>query len=359
MTRPDRLRQVLKERSLDALLITAEPDIFWASGFRSCDGVLLLTADEQLLVTDSRYFIQAANQAPEWELLKLERGVGMLPKAARMVKDLGLKRVGFQADCVTYAQWEKLTAELDRRDVLAPTQGLVSALREVKDEAEIAAMRQAAQLADETMQRGLMGVREGLTPRELKADLDFYMASRGAEGPSFPMIVCAGSESALPHAPLTDRPFQRGDLVTIDLGCVVDGYCSDLTRSAVIGPPTDKQQEVYQTVYRAQVTGLDAVGPGVTGREADAAARQVIDDAGYGEHFGHGLGHGVGIEIHENPRVASSGDQPLVPGNVVTVEPGIYLEGFGGVRIEDLVLVTDDGREVLSQVEKPAELMVL
>ncbi|MBI2297874.1 MAG: aminopeptidase P family protein [Armatimonadetes bacterium] len=359
MTRLARLRGLLEEQSLPAVLITDMTDVAWLSGFRGSSGALLIGPAEQALVTDFRYFTQAAEQAPEWELVKMEPGERLLLKAGKTALDRGVKRLGFQADQLTYDAWEKLGEALEDAEVLAPTRGLVAGLREVKDPGEIELIRRAARLGDEVMQRGIAALREGLTERELKAELDYYMVSRGADEPAFHMIVASGPHSALPHSPITDRAFARGDMVTFDLGCRVAGYCSDLTRTVALGTPSEELQHVYRVVYEAQIASLAAIRPGVVGKDVDEVARAIIREAGFEEHFGHGLGHGVGLQIHEEPRLAVSGEKELVTGNVVTVEPGVYLPERGGVRIEDLVVVTEDGCELLSAAPKSAEVTVL
>lgn len=359
MTRLERLRTALDAKRLDGLLVTDRVDMRYLSGFAGSSGALLVTASEQLLITDFRYFTQAAEQAADWELVKMPSGQSLIVTAAKTIAERTQGRIGFQADQITFGEWEKLGVELGGFERLASTKGIVSELRWIKEPAEVAAIRAAAALADDVMRRGWAAVREGLTERELKAELDYYMVSRGADGPSFEMIIASGPNSALPHAPISDRAFTRGDLITFDLGCVVDGYCSDLTRTVALGPPTAEQQAIYRIVYEAQLAALAAIRPGAVGKDVDEVARAIIREAGHDEHYGHGLGHGVGLAIHEGPRLSPNAEMALATGHVVTVEPGIYIPEWGGVRIEDLVLVTEDGCEVLSAVEKPGELLVL
>jgi len=355
-----RVREQLAAQEVGALIISAPPDVHYLSGFRGSNGTLVITAELALVVTDFRYRTQVAEQAPGWSVAEQAPKVTKFNLVADAIKAEGQATAAFQADHLTYAGYQALQQALGwENGALKPASGLVGGLREVKDEAELACIRKAAVVADRTMERAYELARPGLTERQLKAELEHYMLELGAEGPSFDMILAGGEHSALPHAPVTDRALQAGDLLTIDLGAVVDGYCSDLTRTVAIVSCDDQRREIYKLVYRAQIASIEAIRPGVLGKEVDEIARGIIGDAGHGDHFGHGLGHGVGIEIHEGPRLAGSDEKPLQVGQVVTIEPGVYLPGLGGVRIEDLAVVTESGCELLSKVAKPPEPMLV
>lgn len=355
-----RVREVLAAQEVGALIITSPPDVHYLSGFRGSNGTLVIGPDQAIVITDFRYRTQVAEQAPDFTPVEQAAKVTKFAAVSATMKAHGLTSAAFQADHLTYAGYQSLQQALGwENGALKPASGLVSSLREVKDEAELACIRRAADIADQVMERGCELARPGLTERQLKAELEHHLLELGAEGPSFDMILAGGEHSALPHAPVTDRPLQAGDLLTLDLGAIFEGYCSDLTRTVAIVECDDQRRDIYRLVYRAQVAALEAVRPGALGKEVDEVARAIIRDAGYGDQFGHGLGHGVGIEIHEEPRLASSGEKPLQVGHVVTIEPGVYLPGLGGVRIEDLAVVTESGCELLSKVAKSPEPLLV
>jgi len=348
-------------RKLDAVLVSAPVNVRYLSGYTGSHGIVLLgSAASQLwrFFTDFRYLTQAAEQVPE----RFEREIvtNLFEAALRSLSELGSQggRLGFEDEHVSVAQHAKLVEKLPGGWELVPCTGMVEALREIKDAGELARIRAAAELVDAVLgwqaERGLAGRSE----REVALELEHEMRRRGATAPSFPSIVASGVHGALPHASPRDVAIARGDLVTIDMGALLDGYCSDCTRTFATAEPDGQAREVYATVLDAQQQGLRAVQAGSSGRQVDALARAVIAEAGYGEHFGHGLGHGVGLEIHEAPRLSPSApDDPLRAGHVVTVEPGVYLPAVLGVRIEDLVVVTADGPERLSHF--PKELTVV
>ncbi|MCC7491638.1 MAG: aminopeptidase P family protein [Fimbriimonadaceae bacterium] len=359
-TRLERVRAALKQKELDGLLVTGRSNYAWTSGFTGSSGALLVGAERQILISDFRYRSQVGEQAPAWEFVEQAPGKGLMDLAAEQLETTGWRKVGFESDQIGYSAWARLRATSGWNEHrLVSVSGLVEGLREVKDEAELAKLRRAAGIGDQVMARALELARPGLTERQLKAELEYYLLTLGATKPSFDMILAGGPHSALCHAPITDRPLAAGDLLTLDLGALYDGYCSDLTRTVAIGHCSPEQEAIYELVYAAQIASLAAIRPGVKGQDVDAVARDLITAAGHGDHFGHGLGHGVGLDIHEGPRLAVTAEQDLVAGQIVTVEPGVYVEGFGGVRIEDLVLVTADGCESLSQAPKPATLQVI
>jgi len=340
----------LAERELDALLVSNLVNVRWLTGFTGTNGAAVVGAGAPRFVTDFRYLTQAAAQLDavwerEIETDLLKRVVEGLPA--------GPLRLGFDDAHVTVRQHEQLERLVAERDVeLVAAGGIVEALRAVKDPDEIARIRAAAALADEAFEEVVGAGIVGRTEREVALDLEIAMRRRGAERASFAPIVAAGEHGALPHAVPRDVPIPAGTLVVIDWGAQLDGYASDCTRTVATGELDPRDRAVYDTVLSAQETALEAVRAGPTGQEVDAVAREIIDAAGHAEHFGHGLGHGVGMEVHEGPRLSKQGKEPLATGNIVTVEPGIYVPGAVGVRIEDLVAVSADGHEVLNGLPK-------
>ncbi|HWC25756.1 MAG TPA: Xaa-Pro peptidase family protein [Solirubrobacteraceae bacterium] len=349
-SRLDAVAAKVAERELDLLLVSDLANVRWLTGFTGSNGAAVVGGAAPRFVTDFRYLTQAAEQlAPEWER---EIDSDVLKRVAKGLPDGPLK-LGFDDDDLTVKQHAQLAGLLDGRDVeLVAAGGIVEALRAVKDADEIDRIRAAARLADEAFEEVVGAGVVGRTEREVALDLEIAMRRRGAQGPSFAPIVAAGEHGARPHAEPRDVSIPAGTLVVIDWGAQLDGYASDCTRTVATGELDPRDRAIYETVLVAQQAALAAVRAGPTGREVDAVARAIIDDSGHAEHFGHGLGHGVGMEVHEGPRLSKQGDEPLAAGNVVTVEPGIYVPGAVGVRIEDLVVVTADGHEVLSGLPK-------
>jgi Xaa-Pro aminopeptidase len=307
--------------------------------------MLLVSADQARLITDFRYIEQAAAEAPAFTVIR--HGSDMYETLAAEVKAVGGGKIGFESDFATWETYQKMNAVIGS---LSPLH--LDKLRMVKDEAELAALRVAVRLADRAFGHILSFIKPGVSERDVALELEFFMRKNGAEKAAFDIIVASGPRSALPHGRAGDRLIAAGDFVTMDFGAVYDGYHSDITRTIVVGKATARQREIYNLVHAAQHAGLKAVAAGRTGREVDEAARRVIGDAGYGDCFGHGLGHGVGLAIHEGPRLSPSGDEVLTPNMTVTVEPGVYLPDWGGVRIEDTVVVTADGVQILTASSK-------
>jgi len=354
LNRTDRLQEKLKEAGLTAMLIGSAVNRRYLSGFTGSAGILLLTGGNRYLLTDFRYMTQAPEQATGYQVV--EHAPDPLETVAMLLAKEGIVRLGFEEQHVTYADyqtWSKALAPVE----LVPLPSLVEELRAVKDEQEIAVMQEAAALADDTFSHILGYIETGRTELEIALEMETYMRRRGASGPSFDTIVASGERSALPHGVASARKIGTDEFVKLDFGALYNGYCSDLTRTVVIGKPTDKHREIYAIVLEAQMHALAHIRPGMTGREADALTRDIIARYGYGEFFGHGTGHGFGMEIHEAPRLSMKSNAILTPGMTVTVEPGIYLPGFGGVRIEDDVVITDTGIKILTS--SPKELTVL
>ncbi len=344
--RADKLVERMRERELDSLLVTNLMNVRYLSGFTGTNGLCVVTPDERLFFTDFRYVERAESEVPDFERLRGRQD--LLADAAERLSG----RVGFEDQHMSVRTHERLRGILGERVELVAAGGLVEELRAVKEPDELRAMREAASLADDMYEylreRGLVG----RTEREVAVDLEREMRERGAEDPSFPSIVAAGANAALPHAAPRDVPIEPNTLVIVDMGCLVDGYCSDCTRTFATGSLDDEAGSVYELVLAAQEESLEAVRAGADCKGVDSVARDRIAGAGYGERFGHGLGHGVGLEVHEAPRLAQTAEGSLQSGNAVTVEPGVYMPGAFGVRIEDLVVVTDPGSEVLSHFPK-------
>jgi Xaa-Pro aminopeptidase len=338
---------------VDAFLVTALPNVRYLTGFSGSNGQLVLTTDGGgVFLTDGRYAEQARREAPALRLATYFGELG--PPFAKVCADLGAGRVAFESAGLTHALFTELSGFGPE---LVPTAREVEPLRWVKDPEELANLRAAQEIADRAFEVTIGTLTEGLTERGLALRIDTEMRTQGADGTAFDTIVGFGPSAAEPHHQPTDRQLSWGDVVKIDFGCVVEGYHSDTTRTVWFGEAGGELREVYDLVRRAQQAAIDAIRPGVTGAGADRAARDVIVEAGYGDRFAHGLGHGVGLEIHEGPSLRPSSEDVLPEGTVVTVEPGVYLPGVGGVRIEDAAEVTSDGCRPLPRT--PRDLMVL
>jgi Xaa-Pro aminopeptidase len=358
--RAERLAAELDEAELDALLVDSLFDIRYVSGFTGSNALVLMVAagarrrlGPHRFLTDFRYETQSAAQVAQGFEREIFTGE-LLAELAGSLAQTGGGRLGFEEASITVKTHRELAESLGDAWELVPCAGLVRRLRAVKDEREVARIRAASELADEALTQVLEGGLVGRSEHEVAVELELRMRRLGAQAPSFPSIVAAGAHAALPHAEPRDRPIPAHVLVTIDWGALLDGYCSDCTRTYATGEHvSERAREVYELVLRAQQAGLDALRAGPNGREVDACAREVIEAAGHGEHFGHGLGHGVGLEVHEAPRLSRTApEDPLLAGNVVTVEPGVYVPGELGVRIEELAVVREAGCEVLTALPR-------
>jgi Xaa-Pro aminopeptidase len=354
--RADGLAPLLREKELDALVVTNLVNVRYLTGFTGTNGLCVVGDGVRLFLTDFRYVEQAERQVRGFESARGK--ADLLGETCERLEATGARRVGFEDHDLTVHRHGRLRERLDGEVGLAPAGQLVERLREVKDEDELRAIRAAADLATEVLEELRDEGFGGRTEREVKGDLERSMRSRGAE-PSFDTIVAGGANGALPHATAGDAPIQPGSLVVVDLGCLLDGYCSDFTRTLAVGELEEEARAVYDLVLGAQERALAAVRDGAVCREVDSVARGVIEEAGHGDEFGHGLGHGVGLEVHEGPRLTQSAEEAerLRSGNVVTVEPGVYVPGRFGVRIEDLVVVREGGPEVLTPF--PKELLTI
>ncbi|HTB34509.1 MAG TPA: aminopeptidase P family protein [bacterium] len=343
------LQSKLVQEKLDALLVYSAVNRNYLSRFTGSSGALLVTLKQAWFLTDSRYTLQAGRQVQGARVLLQKKN--LLVEAMALIKAHGLRRVGFEAGHVTVAEHQFLCKELPKAQWL-PTRGLVEGFRLIKDAEEREALRAAARIADRTFHHILPFIKPGVREDALAGEMEHFFRRQGAEGPSFETIVASGWRSALPHGVASDKRVEKGDMIVFDFGCRYQGYCSDMSRSVVVGRPSPLQRKIYGIVQKAQAAGLAAARPGRRAGDVDAASRGVIARAGYAKLFGHGTGHGVGAEVHENPRVGPKAPEALVPGVAITVEPGIYLDGRFGVRIEDLVLITKAGHENLYRSTK-------
>ena len=348
-----RLRASLGE--LDALLLTGESNCFYATGFLG-EGVTVVTKQGAYYITDSRY-TEAAEKAigataKVWEI---SRENPMSALIRRALEEAGAVKVGFEEEVMTVAQHkvfsEKLSCEL------LPASKLLTSLRGSKDEEEIARLVAAQKIAEGALAQLLKEIRIGMTEKEIAARLQYLMVSAGAEKLSFDTIVASGPNSSMPHAVPTERKIQKGDFITIDFGCVYHGYCSDTTRTVAVGEVSEEQRAVYNIVLAAQKAGIAAARAGISGKDIDGAAREVIEKAGYGKYFGHSFGHSLGIDIHESPNASPANEEPMPVGAVISAEPGIYLPGKFGVRIEDVLVLHEDGCRNITTF--PKELLVI
>jgi len=345
--RLDKLRDTFSAADIDALLVMQPENRRYISGFAGSAGLLLVTGTAVRLFTDFRYTERARAEATECEVCQVNGDpVSALPEALR---ELRLKRVGFEAEATVYSGYRRLEQSLaEAGAATVPTEGLVASLRQIKDAAEIALIEQAVEITTAAFRHAQAVLRPGITELALAWEIEKFMRENGSETLSFPVIVAAGPNAALPHAVPSGRSINRGETVIIDTGACVGGYTADMTRTLCLGNPDARFKEVYGLVSRAQAAAFKALAPGRTGAEIDATAREVIVEAGYGEAFGHSLGHGIGLAAHELPRLAAGDAGVLAEGMVFTLEPGVYLPGWGGVRIEDDALLEHGGARTLS-----------
>jgi Xaa-Pro aminopeptidase len=343
-----KLRAILPEQDIDAVLISQPENRRYLSGFTGSAGWLVITAERAMMVTDFRYYEQVGREAPDFELAKIKTRVAdLLPE---LLADLDVKRLGFESQHLTVEQLNTFKAAEGVEWL--PLENTVEKIRAVKDENEIDALRRSAALNDDAFTHLLEVIEPGMTEREAAWEIEAYMRTHGASKVAFDLIVAAGPNGALPHARPGDQAIQPGMPVVVDIGCVVDDYCSDMTRTFCLGEASPRYLEVWNLVLQAQEAAKAVIRVGTTGVEADAAAREVIVEAGYGDYFGHGLGHGVGLAVHEGPGASRLSKDTFEAGMSLTIEPGIYLPGEFGVRHEDLVVIGEDNIEILTNTPK-------
>ncbi|MFP3918461.1 Xaa-Pro peptidase family protein [Lysinibacillus telephonicus] len=353
MLKLEKLRKALEENNLDGLLITNEYNRRYITGFTGSAGVAIVTKEDAVFITDFRYTEQAKKQVQNFRIVQQEGT--LYNEVAKQVELMGIKSLGFEKDTVTYGMFETYKSLIKAE--LVPQSGLIEKIRLIKSEQEINIIKVACEIADNAFTHILKFIKPGVTELEVSNELEFFMRKQGATASSFDTIVASGTRSALPHGVATDKVIEKGDFVTLDFGAIYNGYVSDITRTIAVGQPSEKLVEVYNTVLQSQLLALEKVGPGMTGIQADAVARDYLASKGYKEEFGHTTGHGIGLEVHEGPALSFRSETVLEPNMVVTIEPGIYLPGIGGVRIEDDILITETGNEKLTHSSK--ELIIL
>lgn len=352
--RLERVRKQLDALGLDALLITNAFNRRYLTGFTGTAGYVLITREKALLFTDFRYTSQAAEQAKAYEIVK--HAIKPAESIYEALQSIGAIKLGFEKNNVTFAAYTAYQEQFPGIE-LVPTENIVEKLREIKDETELGCIRRAIEITERAFNHILGVLKPGISERDVAAELEYEMRKQGASSSAFAMIIASGERSALPHGVASDKLLAANEFVTLDFGAVYEGYCADLTRTVFIGTPTDKHKELYRIVLKANQAAISGLKPGMSGKDGDSLARDIIAGCGYGEQFGHGLGHAFGLEVHEPLRLSQQSQDILQPGMVITVEPGIYIPGFGGVRIEDDIVVTETGIEVLTKSNK--ELIVL
>jgi Xaa-Pro aminopeptidase len=348
-----KLRDRFQELNVDGVLITSQYNRRFITGFTGTAGVALISEDKAVFITDFRYVEQANKQIEGFEVVQHKAAI--LEEIATQAELLGIKRLGFEEDHVSFSTFRSYRESIKAE--LVPLSGVIEKLRLIKSDTEIKILKEATDIADAAFKHILTFIRPGKTELEVSNELEFFMRKQGAASSSFDIIVASGYRSALPHGVASDKIIESGDFVTLDFGAYYKGYCSDITRTVAVGQPNDQLKTIYDVVLQAQLRGMAGIKPGISGKQADALTREYITEKGYGEYFGHSTGHGIGLEVHEGPGLSMKSDIILEPGMVVTVEPGIYIAGVGGVRIEDDTVITKDGNESLSHSTK--ELIIL
>lgn len=345
-----RVQEILKKMDIDAVLISNGNNMRYISGFAGETGYLYISEKHHAVLTDFRYTFQAEMEAEGYEIITIGNG-GYEEAINDMLKTDRVARLGFEAEELLYAKYENLKEKVKVTE-LVPLKDEITRLRRIKTTQELEYIRQAEAIGDKVFAEMLTYIKPGMTELEIAARIEYLLKLYGGQRTSFPAIVASGVNSSMPHAVPTQKKVEAGDFLTMDFGCVYEGYCSDMTRTIVIGKASDKQKEIYRTVLESQLAALDFIKAGLRGREVDKVARDIIYNAGYEGCFGHGLGHSVGLFIHENPRLSMLEEDIIEAGMIETVEPGIYVRGFGGVRIEDLVCVTENGCENYTNSDK-------
>lgn len=342
----NRIHALLKTELNDAFFITSPENLYYFSGFTGGEGALFIDGDTRKLFTDSRYTVQAKEESPDFEIIDVAN-----TSLSAFLQTVGEKSIGFEDESMTVSFMLALKKAVPALSLL-PASRHIEGIRMVKDAAELAMIAKAAKIADDAFSYILPKIAPGKTEKEIALDLEFFMRRNGADGVSFEIVAASGYRSAMPHGVATEKVIGTNEFFTLDFGCKYKGYCSDMTRTVVVGKASEKQKEIYETVLSAQLAALKEIRAGRACKDIDAVARNIIKDAGYGDCFGHGLGHSVGLAIHEKPSLSPRSEDILMPNITMTVEPGIYVKDFGGVRIEDLVVVTENGYQNLAGAPK-------
>ena len=349
----EKLRQALIDQQLDAIFITSEHNRRYMTGFTGTTGVAIVSLTDAVFITDFRYTEQAAAQIKDFRIVQHKALI--FDEVAAQVAQMNIKTLGFEKDAMTYATYEFYKSAINADFV--PISGLIEKIRLIKTEEEITIIKAACEIADNAFTHILGFIEPGKTELDVSNELEFFMRKQGATSSSFDIIVASGLRSALPHGVATNKVIEKGELVTLDFGALYNGYISDITRTVAVGEPSPKLRDMYNAVLESQLLAVEKVGPGMTGIEADAIARNYLTSKGYGEAFGHSTGHGIGLEVHEGPALSFRSETVLEPNMVVTIEPGVYLPGIGGVRIEDDIVITETGNERLTHSSK--DLIIL
>jgi len=348
------IRNKMKFINAEAILITKHENYMYLSGFTGTSAVLFITNGRAVLLTDFRYVEQAAVQAPEFEVIQYTGS--FMSELNNLIEKEEIKKLSFEDCHITFAEHGEYLEKLKVSE-FKPLGRVVEELRRVKDKSEITLIKKAVQIADDVFTHILSFIKPGVAEIELAAEMEYFMKRQGAVGPSFDTIVASGKRASMPHGVASEKKLETGDVITMDYGALYNGYCSDITRTVFLGKPDSELERIYKIVLDAQLKGLATVKQELTGKEVDSIVRSRIADAGFGDNFGHGLGHGVGLEIHEEPTLSMRGNTVLKDGMVVTVEPGIYVSGLGGVRIEDMVVVNGESPDILTTASK--EMIVI
>ena len=355
MNRTEQLIKQFDNYNIEAMIISDRLNRRYLSGFTGSSGTLYISKTKKILVTDFRYIEQSSKECPDYEIVDI-LDKALIPTLNEIIKNDKVKNIGFEENIITHSEYKAMDKGLDGVTLVGVT-NLVEDMRMIKSQDELDNLRKAVEIGDKAFSHILGYVQEGITELDIALELEFFMKKNGATNLSFDSIVASGVNSSMPHAQPSNKKIQKGDFLTLDFGCLYNGYCSDMTRTVVIGNCDEEQTKIYNTVLKAQEKALEMIRSGIFGFEADKVARDIIKEAGYGDYFGHGLGHAVGMYIHENPRLSVAGNTKLESNMVVTVEPGIYVPNFGGVRIEDMVVVKEDGIDNLTKSSK--ELIIL
>ena len=356
MSRFHKIAEKLDAYGLDAMMVTSSPNRLYATQFHSSAGVAVVTREKSYFFTDSRYIEAAGKRITGAEIRQSTDSVSLMDLTNEVIKARGIQKLGFEEQYATVEEYNRWKEKLACQE-LVPAAKLLMELRCVKEQAEVDCMIAAQRIAEKALKDAFDFIKPGVTEKEISAFLQYRMLCHGAEKMSFEPIVVSGVNSSMPHGVPSDKKVEAGDFVTMDFGCVYGGYCSDMTRTVAVGFATEEMEKVYYTVLDAQKAGIAAAKAGVTGRFVHETAAKVIGDAGYGAYFGHGFGHSLGVEIHENPRFSQQNDQPVPAGAVMSAEPGIYIPGKFGVRIEDVIVLGENACTDI--MEAPHELIVL
>lgn len=353
LNRLKELRKKMQDNSMDGVLLVGDSNRNYITGFTGEESFALITGEKAIFITDSRYVSQAKAEVKHFEIM--EYRISIHEFVANLAEKLCVKTLGFEENIITYGDYKKYSEKF--KGELKPLNGMVEELRIVKDEFEVKCIKKAASIADKAFEKILEVIKPNITEKDLSSELEYLMKKMGASDLSFDTIVASGKRSSLPHGRASAKVIEEGDFITFDFGCIYNGYCSDMTRTIAVGSISEEMKKVYDVVLTAQKMAIEKIKPGVVASDVDKCARNYITKMGYGRYFGHGLGHGVGRDIHEEPRLSPKGNKILNPGMIVTDEPGIYIENSFGVRIEDLILVTEDGCEIISK--SPKDLIII